>query len=479
MIGPLTYTLLLLSLHDGIQKELSAKTTQKSRTGPDQISMPMPPTAPEQRRSSSTSLKKVETDLLAFLKNGLADQAPPPRHHHHPPNEYGPERTEQLQKHQQQALMNQSPAILPPFTDLSRMQWAPSPAPPAPPPVPPQPPQVDHGLEFSLPDTELMQSQPNQKEPPASHPLIDLFKNALTDNDNSQQQQYVIQSPDLQRQQQQQHLHQHQHQHQQQQQQQQPGMSDDPGYRLLELLKRSTVDDKMGQHVPSPPMPPSSSGFGASPRQAHYNQQPQQIMSHPPMPAHPSSSSSTPNTLQHQHQHQQQQQPPIFLGKELTKAYQPNMPSVMDPRRNNQHQASPRNSASLLQALQGGMGGGPGGNSVSPSPSSSAVPNGLNPLLQQQQQGFTSASSTGALHGSPGPAFSSSTSRSSFSSATPLMVHQSLDLTQTELNKRLGGKQHKVLSKPEFIQQYLNMVQVKKQKLLYVYTLYSSPLPVE
>jgi hypothetical protein len=94
------------------------------------------------------------------------------------------------------------------------------------------------------------------------------------------------------------------------------------------------------------------------------------------------------------------------------------------------------------------------------------VPNGLNPLLQQQQhqqQGFTSASSTGALHGSPGPALSSSTSRSSFSSATPLMPHQSLDLTQTELNKRLGGKQHKVLSKPEFIQQFLNIVQVKER----------------
>lgn len=83
--------------------------------------------------------------------------------------------------------------------------------------------------------------------------------------------------------------------------------------------------------------------------------------------------------------------------------------------------ASPQKTASLLQALQSG--------SVPPSTAAAISPMGyanVSPLTR----------------------------------APPLTPHQLIDPTLNEINRRIGGEQQPVLSKPEFIQQFMNIIQV-------------------
>ncbi|KAI8096568.1 uncharacterized protein BX664DRAFT_324285, partial [Halteromyces radiatus] len=385
----------ITKLHDGIKKELSAKSNQKATTTTN-VSMPEPsvPNQPNQlSSSSSTSPRDSTKDLWALLTRNLPV-------HHHPPNEYGPERTEQPSS-------KPSPTILQSFSDTQRNHGT---------SLPPSG-HNDASCDFILPSAKLMQPQSNDTSDSAR--LMDLLKKGTMEND-TQRQSHGPSPPS------QQHV-------------QPPG---DNGNRLLELLKRATVDDKI-QHMPSPPLPPASLGYGTLP--VHYNQQ----MGHPPTTTsslpHPSASSSTPNT------NNTMPPPHILFGKELTKAYQPAIP-MMDPRHQQQqqqqphHQPSPRNSASLLQALQGGMIGGHSSQS------------NLGPIsnIHQQQQGYSSAtSSIAALHGSPGPTLSSSTTSASSFNGVNVMDQQQQPLQQhprADIDIRMQSRRKKMVTKEEYTQ---------------------------
>ncbi|CAO3633235.1 unnamed protein product [Cunninghamella blakesleeana] len=438
-------------LHDGIQKELSAKTqsTQNSTQSNTQSTSQLTSQSNTQTDQQTSGSGTAAVDLLSMLKNAT------PRHY--PPNEYGPEQIEQ--KHQQQhPFHHPSPAMLPPFQEPIMNQWIP------PPPPPSSVPEL-HTPEFTLPNAELMMPQSHHHHPPSSEQpngnrLLELLQKSVINNDSQQQPQHIP-SPGP----------------PPHQAQPAPPPEWNNGNRLLELLKKATIDDQKNmQHTPSPPPPmhPAVNMLFGTPPQQHPH------LPHPPPPL--SSSSSTPNTMA------APPPPHPLFGKELTKPYTPmamgennnnnfNSNNSMSDNNNNNsknntsrntNQSQGRNSALLLQALQGGMLNAPSSTTVNNNSNgsinsddgnnnNSLSVNGIN-----GQHEFSTTSSVVTLHGSPGPDLPSS-SRSSFSNVTPLMPQQTLSLAQQEINKRLGvnqqQQQQRFLSKPEFIQQFLNIVQ--------------------
>ncbi|KAF7721446.1 hypothetical protein EC973_004670 [Apophysomyces ossiformis] len=108
-----------------------------------------------------------------------------------------------------------------------------------------------------------------------------------------------------------------------------------------------------------------------------------------------------------------------FPPEQLTKPFHP-LPAHMQP----SPSASPNKAAALLQTLQGGT---------------------------SSMRGYISAPPPPPLRLAP------STSTPSLGHPPPLLPQETLDLTQPEIDRRFS--QRPLLSKPEFIQQYLNIVQ--------------------
>lgn len=231
---------------------------------------------------------------------------------------------------------------------------------------------------------------------------------------------------------------------------------------LLKLLQPNKAAEDQGvkqqQQMPQPPQPPNN----------HYSQPPPPMMfgGHPPPPPPPP---SQPYHYQHHHpypmedmaaaaahvneypmmypQHQSSPMrpppPPTHpppppptssaVDGELSKSLFPG--SSLHPAA----AASPQKTASLLQALQGGGTNGPVPVSSTSSPRNSPYLLGNRPW--------------------PSTAGASGNYSSPLSNAPPLTSQQVMDLTQTELDRRMQEGQA-TLSKPEFVQQFLNMVKV-------------------
>ena len=138
---------------------------------------------------------------------------------------------------------------------------------------------------------------------------------------------------------------------------------------------------------------------------------------------------------------------------ELNKAYYPAFPP---PPSHPAATASPQKAASLLQALQGG------GPPQPPQQQSPLPPPGIrqSPRLPEHQRAWPSPS---AMYPSPrlgvnaGPTGPHPVPQHP---PQPLMPQSTLDVIQPEVDQRLGSEGRPPLSKPEFIQQFLNMVQV-------------------
>ncbi|KAI9264864.1 hypothetical protein BDA99DRAFT_507110 [Phascolomyces articulosus] len=148
---------------------------------------------------------------------------------------------------------------------------------------------------------------------------------------------------------------------------------------------------------------------------------------------------------------------------ELNKTYYPTFPPP-PPSHHPAATASPQKAASLLQALQGG---GPTGQQP-PQPPTQPPP-GIRQSPQLADQHNHPWSSPNGMNPSPrlagGPLNPAGQQQQplphqSHPHPPPPLMHQStLDMTQAEVDQRFGSDGRPLLSKPEFIQQFLNMVQ--------------------
>ncbi|ORX51655.1 hypothetical protein DM01DRAFT_1408604 [Hesseltinella vesiculosa] len=358
-------------------------------------------------------------DLLTMLKWGTLQ---PPSGPFQPPNEYGPDRSES----REQQLLNQlSPAIVSQSHDVPTSLPPPHPA--------------ANIVDFIVPDASLMQPPPphhphhhfhqhpqHHPHSPApgtppqhqAHTLLDLLQQGRPSPPPNVMQP-TIPFP--------------------QQPQPQPAQSTD-GRRLLDILKAGT------------PQPAS-----ASPKQHLLNMinghvpvqnlQQKPSMPSPPIPAAALGIATPPPTHPPVSQPHQQR-----LFKELTKAYQPDhLGSSASPPPTSDTSKQLRSSALLLQTLQTGILPAVAGSQQHIS----------SPVKKPNPPGYpetsSSSSSVVAQTGSPLLPSLLSSDPPVISSASPLLPEESIRFAQPEIIKRLAS--HQTLSKPEFIQQFINIIQ--------------------
>ncbi|KAI7860488.1 hypothetical protein BDC45DRAFT_103460 [Circinella umbellata] len=223
-------------------------------------------------------------------------------------------------------------------------------------------------------------------------------------------------------------------------------------------------------HPPPPPSVPSSAaaffnGYNGFPGSEIFpdnngvpTRMPQPPPPPPPLPQMFNQSQSSP--MQYP-SHSLPHQPPsvgpaaaavIGGNGELNKAYYPAFPP---PPSHPAATASPQKAASLLQALQGG---GPAQPLQQQSP---LPPPGIrqSPRLPDHQRSWPSPSGM-----YPSPRLGANAGPNVPHPPVPqqsqsLMPQQTLDIIQPEVDRRFGNEGRPPLSKPEFIQQFLNMVQ--------------------
>ncbi|KAI7874830.1 hypothetical protein K492DRAFT_174099 [Lichtheimia hyalospora FSU 10163] len=250
---------------------------------------------------------------------------------------------------------------------------------------------------------------------------------------------------------------------------------------LLKLLQPNKTTDDQGvkqqqQQMPQPPQPPMNHSNN------HYTQPPPPMMfgGHPPPPPPPPSqpyhhphhpypmedmAAAAAHVNEYPMMYPQHQSSPMRPPPPPTHPPPPPTSSTFDGDLNKSlfpgsslhptAAASPQKTASLLQALQGGGTNGPVPVSSTSSPRNS-------PYLLGNRPWPTPAA--GGNYSSP------------LSNAPPLTSQQVMDLTQSELDHRTPEGQP-TLSKPEFIQQFLNMVKNDASFLDSLYDRYKSDRP--